>query len=239
MKKSLFNNLKKYAGIYLLVILLPFVFTACDSNSNDDDGFVNVDDNGYTDLDRGALTDVIGGMAVEDLNDDEISGLLFMREEEKLAHDVYVALYGMWSRQVFDNISSSEMTHTNAVLVLIDKYELTDPAASSAAGEFVNTDLQNLYDTFVEAGETSMLEAMRVGAAIEEVDIIDIQTQRDNYVDNADITLVYENLMKGSRNHLRAFVRNLTQLGETYTPQYLSVEDYNAIINSDIERGRQ
>ncbi len=239
MKKSLFNNLKKYAGIYLLVILLPFVFTACDSNSNDDDGFVNVDDNGYTDLDRGALTDVIGGMAVEDLNDDEISGLLFMREEEKLAHDVYVALYGMWSRQVFDNISSSEMTHTNAVLVLIDKYELTDPAASSAAGEFVNTDLQNLYDTFVEAGETSMLEAMRVGAAIEEVDIIDLQTQLDNYVDNADITLVYENLMKGSRNHLRAFVRNLTQLGETYTPQYMSVEDYNAIINSDIERGRQ
>ncbi len=238
MKKSLFNYLKKYTGIYLLIFILPVAFTACDSNSNDNDEFVEVDDNGYTNLNRGILTDVVGAMAKEDLSDDEISGLLFMREEEKLAHDVYETLFGMWSRQVFDNISSSELTHTNAVLVLIDKYELTDPAASMAAGEFVNADLQNLYDTFVETGEASMIEAMRVGAAIEEVDILDLQSQLDDYVDNADITLVYENLLKGSRNHLRAFVRNMAQLGETYTPRYLSVEEFESIINSAIERGR-
>ena len=195
-------------------------------------------DDGYTNLNRSMLTDVVAALPIEALSQDEMDGLFFMREEEKLAHDVYVALFGMWDRQVFDNISASELTHTEAVLVLLDKYELGDPAASSGAGEFVNTDLQALYAAFVETGEGSMLDALRVGAAIEEVDIIDLQNQLDTSVDNQDIELVYQNLMKGSRNHLRAFVRNLSQLGEIYTPQYMDSDVYDDIINDAIERGQ-
>ena len=35
------------------------------------------------------------------LNANEIADLQFMREEEKLAHDVYLALYQKWNLQAF------------------------------------------------------------------------------------------------------------------------------------------
>jgi len=87
------------------------------------------------------------------------------------------------------------------------------------------------------AGFENQVEALKVGAAIEEIDIRDLENELNNNVDNEDIELLYENLEKGSRNHLRAFVRNLNNRGVTYIPQYLSVEEYQEIINGDMEKG--
>ena len=191
-----------------------------------------------TDITSDDLTlNQIKGLALEPLNEGETAALLFMREEEKLARDVYVYLYNMWSVRSFNNISSSEQAHMDAVLVLIDKYELEDPAADNFYGTFQNSDLQRLYDELTDTGSASMEAALKVGAAIEEIDIIDLQQALDTSVDNQDITIVFENLMKGSRNHLRAFVANLSTLGITYEPQYLTQDDYDAIINSPKETG--
>tara|TARA_Y100001972_G_C7663337_1_gene334886 strand:+ start:1930 stop:2583 length:654 start_codon:yes stop_codon:yes gene_type:complete len=191
-----------------------------------------------TDITSDDLTlNQIKGLALEPLNEGETAALLFMREEEKLARDVYTYLFDKWSVKSFQNISNSEQTHMDAVLVLIDKYELEDPAADNIFGTFQNSDLQRLYDELTDTGSASMEAALKVGAAIEEIDIIDLQQALDISVDNQDITIVFENLMKGSRNHLRAFVSNLSTLGITYEPQYLTQDDYNAIINSQKETG--
>ena len=56
-------------------------------------------------------------------------------------------------------------------------------------------------------------------------------------VDNEDLKFVYNNLLRGSRNHLRAFVRNISNQGETYEPQYMKQEAFDVIINSEMERG--
>lgn len=53
------------------------------------------------------------------LSAEEIAGLYYMREEEKLAHDVYLNLYDRWGAQVFANIAESETAHTEAVRQLI------------------------------------------------------------------------------------------------------------------------
>ena len=135
------------------------------------------------------------------------------------------------------DIASSEATHMEAVKTLIDRYNLEDPAAGQDVGVFTNSILQDLYDQLVEEGNRSLSSALRVGAAIEEIDILDLE-ERIAQTDNEDIRVVYENLTKGSRNHLRSFVKTLQQqTGETYTPQYLSPDAYEAIINSNIERG--
>lgn len=191
-----------------------------------------------TEIHSGDLTlNQIMGLTPEPLNEGEIAALLFMREEEKLARDVYTYLYDSWSVKSFQNISYSEQSHMDAVLVLIDKYDLDDPAADNIYGTFQNGDLQQLYDDLIDVGSVSIEAALKVGAAIEEIDIIDLQRELDTTVDNADITIVFENLMKGSRNHLRAFVGNLSTLGITYEPQYLTQEDYDMIINSPREAG--
>lgn len=158
-----------------------------------------------------------------------------MREEEKLARDVYIYLFDQWGSEVFDNISNSEQTHTDAILTLLVRYDITDPVGNNAEGVFVDTFLQGLYDTLVAQGSASLIDALLVGAAIEEIDIIDIQNLVNALVGNEDIALVYENLLKGSRNHLRAFVSNLEKQGVIYQPQYLSPDVYDAIINVGLE----
>jgi hypothetical protein len=171
-----------------------------------------------------------------DLSAEESAALLYMREEEKLAHDVYVTFYEQWDFRVFSNISRSEQTHTDAVKTLLDRYGLADPA-SSEIGVFTDPDLQALYTNLVARGSQSLVEAIQVGAAIEEIDILDLQ-ERLAQTDNADIQQVFNNLLNGSYNHLRAFVSTLkTQTGETYQPQYLSADAYQAIINAGTEAG--
>ncbi len=170
------------------------------------------------------------------LSEVEVAGLLYMREEEKLAHDVYVTFYSQYGSRNFDNISQSELTHIESIKTLIDRYGLTDPA-SGEMGVFTNPDLQALYNELVGRGNQSLADALRVGAAIEEIDILDLKEHLAQ-TDNADIQIVYENLLAGSENHLRAFVAKLRQqTGEVYEPQYLSLDTYQSIINTDTQVG--
>lgn len=167
------------------------------------------------------------------LTDSEITSLQFMREEEKLAHDVYTYFNQKYNLNMFNNISSSEQTHMNAVLSLMEKYGVTD-IASTEFGVFTNPDLQTLYNNLIAQGNLSLVDALVVGATIEDVDIRDL-TVAVAATDKVDIANVYEMLTCGSRNHMRAFTNNLNSRGETYTPQFISVEEYNTIINGSHE----
>jgi hypothetical protein len=141
-------------------------------------------------------------------------------------------LFEKWGLPVFQNITNSEQKHMDAVKTLLDQYDIEDPAAGNDVGVFANRALQELYDQLIQQGSQSVADALRVGAAIEEIDILDLE-ERIAQTDTADIRRVYENLMKGSGNHLRAFASNLDRrAGETYQPQYLSQAAYESIVNT-------
>lgn len=168
-------------------------------------------------------------------SDTELEMLLHMKEEEKLARDVYTALYEKWGIPIFSNISRAEQTHMNAVLFLLNKYG-TEYTAGEDPGKFSNPDFQKLYDQLVAKGSESLAEAMKTGALIEDLDIKDLMDYLEK-VTNENIIMVFENLTKGSRNHLRAFNRQLVALGITYAPSYISQEEFDKIINSPHETG--
>ena len=180
----------------------------------------------------------LASLPTEALTDEEKQDLLYMREEEKLARDVYQTLYEKWNMPIFTNIAQSEQTHTEAVLNLINKYNLTDPVTNDAIGEFQNEELQNLYDQLTQTGLTSETEALKVGVAIEELDIKDLADAIAR-TDNADIALVYENLQRGSRNHLRSFNKQLVARGVTYVPTSISTDEYERITSGSTERGSE
>ena len=183
-------------------------------------------------LDHNISSTPLALLPVGELDQNEIDALLFMREEEKLARDVYNFLAAHWGLPAFSNIASSEQTHMNIVLDLINRYELNDSAAAQA-GVFNNADLQNLYNQLTAQGSLSIEEAFKVGAAIEEIDILDLQLRLPQ-TDQADIQQVFESLLNGSYNHLNAFVSNLlNRTGVTYVPQYLSTEVYQSILSAD------
>lgn len=178
----------------------------------------------------------INAFPKESLSADEITSLKTMREEEKLAHDVYVTLNSKWNVNVFTNIASSEQTHTNTVLTLLNKYELIDPVGTNAVGVFSDTTLQKLYSQLITQGSVSALDGFIVGATIEDLDIYDL----DHWtlkIDNQDIKYVYQNLAKGSRNHMRSFYSQVIGAGGTYSAQFITPAELAAIINSPKETG--
>jgi hypothetical protein len=173
-----------------------------------------------------------------ELSTAEAEALTFMREEEKLAHDVYTVMYEQWGLPIFLNISRSEQAHTDAVKTLLDNYAVPDPA-SNEFGVFTNQELQALYDDLISQGSQSLTEALRVGAAIEEIDILDLQ-ERLVDTDNADVLRVFNNLLQGSTNHLNAFTSTLaSQTGETYQPQFMSTDDLEANLGKAMLNGNQ
>ena len=164
---------------------------------------------------------------VSALSPEEQASLRYMREEEKVARDVYRALdrYG----QIFLNIQQSEQRHMDAVLGLLQKYGLEDPAAGSADGVFQEPRLQGLYDQLIAQGAPSAQAALEVGALIEETDVRDIRAALLR-ITHPDIVQVYENLESGSYNHLRAFVSRLEAMGGTYSPKVLDEQTYRSIL---------
>lgn len=199
-----------------------------------DAAVVEVDADGTTTIDQSQLEAQLATMPTGTLTPEDEEGLLLMREEEKLAHDVYVALYDMWQVQIFSNISDAETTHTDAVLTLLDRYGLDDPVDDNPEGVFTNPELQELYNDLVAQGSESLVEALKVGALIEDLDIYDLRSLETQV---ADIAQVYDSLEKGSRNHMRSFIKNLEQQGETYTPMFLTPEEFEEIVSTPTERG--
>ncbi len=230
--KSLIKNL------VILVSLLPAIFLFGSCNANEDAIAPETTATEKSTLEEESLTLCcnLDPLPIETLSQAETDALLLMREEELLARDVYTRLYTVYSMPVFKNISKSEQQHSDVILSLLNRYNLADPAANHQPGIFVNQDLQALYTALVAQGEISRIEALKVGATIEDLDIRDLMDLVEE-ADNQDILMVFANLTKGSRNHLRSFSKLLLRSGITYVPQYISPELYQWIITTPHERG--
>jgi hypothetical protein len=150
-----------------------------------------------------------GFSALSGLTPEEEAHLVYMREEEKLARDVYLTLYSVWNVPIFSNIAQSEQRHMDALKRMIDKYNVTDPIVSNDVGVFSNPLFTKLYKLLVRVGSKSPAWGYMVGVAIEKLDIKDLEDALAETT-KQDLTNVYTNLMAGSYNHLAAF---LAQLG--------------------------
>lgn len=166
------------------------------------------------------------------LSQQEKDGILFMREEEKLARDVYDSLFIKWDARAFGNIRKSEQRHTDRMKDLITTFSLQDPIENKdeQRGYFKNEYFKQLYNELTHKGSLSLIDAFTVGALIEEIDIKDLE-ERIQQTTNPTIIETYQQLKAASGNHLRAFVRNLKMNDITYKPTVLSKAVFEAIIN--------
>jgi len=173
----------------------------------------------------------------------EIDEALFMREEEKLARDVYADLAAYWQAQagavpvvtIMSNIVKAEQSHMDSMKTVLACYGLPDPiSANEPSGVFLDPELAQLYSSLMIRGKTSQDEALKVGGLIEEVDIEDLQRSieisQQAYTDQ-----VYAALMCGSRNHLRGFAGQLIKTQGKYTAQLLPQATVDAIVNNPNE----
>lgn len=213
-----------------LVALLGASLAAC----GDANGPANAQGNGMNTADAGAAATPADTPATSALSAEQSAALRALREEENLARDVYTAVGA--GRMIFANIAASEQSHTDAVRVLLARYGVPDPGAGRAAGTFESAAFQALYASLVAQGQTSSVSALQVGAEIEELDIRDLRVMRALFT-QPDVLATLDLLEQGSRNHLRAFWRQLQSSGASYTPRHLDMESFAAIINSASESG--
>ena len=179
----------------------------------------------------------VSTQAASTLTDAEAKTLQFMHEEEKLAKDVYLTLYDKWNIRSFSNIAGAEQRHQDKLKGLLDQYGVPSVIQSSTVGDFANPELAKMYKDLTTQGLASLEGALKVGGMIEELDIMDLQKAIAES-DKADIDITYEHLMRGSRNHLRAFAKQYSKnVGGTYQAQLMPAAEVNAIITSDQERG--
>lgn len=166
----------------------------------------------------------------QEISSSEEKHLIYLREEEKMARDFYSVMSDKWGLRPFANIKGSEQRHMSAIKSMLDKYAISDPVKDNSTGVFANNDIKILYDNFIVQGNKSEIDALKSAAEIEEVDINDLMSAIKD-TDNDDLKLVYNNLLKASGNHLRAFVRNLDRRGINYSPVHLEKNTFEDIIN--------
>ena len=199
----------KTVTILIVIVSIPFI-TSCSDSKNDINQSINT----------------------IDLSDTDIEALLFMLEEEKLARDTYEFLDSEWGLIQFANIKISEQSHMDAIITLLERSKT--PFTILPYGEFEDDHLQDYYNQFVENGQLSQANALQIGATIEDLDIVDLQ-EFINDAESPSVIKVFESLKCGSGNHLRSFVSSIELLGDTYTIQFLTEEEYNLIISQTHE----
>lgn len=210
----------------IAIAAVALLFAACSETESIDESLALAEKSAESPAEPGDSCTFSGTLSEAD-----IDGLYEMREEEKLARDVYSFFYTKHDHIIFNNISKSENAHTSAVLYLMKGYGLEDNALLGV-GEFSNPLFTDLYKQLTEQGETSLLAALKVGAFIEEYDIADLWKLLDE-TENEDIKRVYGNLLRGSEFHLRAFTNVLKVQGAVYEPTIISEEQYQEILTRD------
>jgi hypothetical protein len=189
----------------------------------------------------------------------ETQHLIFMREEEKLARDVYLTLAALYPQSgTFSTIGTrSEQTHTDTVRDMLARYGIPDPDPAAndlpaSIGVFTGADygwyFTEKFLDLVARGRISLLDALYVGAFIEELDMLDIVNCPKvivetsdligpgqcglSYTDEKAIRTMYVHLLDGSKSHLRAYVQSIEDIigAGNYVAQVLTQEEVDAIL---------
>ncbi|MEA3418851.1 MAG: DUF2202 domain-containing protein [Campylobacterota bacterium] len=164
---------------------------------------------------------------MSDLTDAQKYTLAYMWNEEKLAKDIYLALYENYPVQTFYNIATkAETKHQAMIEELIKKYDLNitnlvdykesyseAELRAFAPGEFGIQEIKDLYDALYTKGSQSQEAALKVGCMVEVTDVNDLDEDIAIAQGAADLVAVFENLRAGSYNHYWAFDKALKNMG--------------------------
>lgn len=214
-------NMSRFRLAIICMIGVLFLITGCEKES-----LLNSETSPILDETENLITDETLTLSSDSLSTEEISSLMFLVEQEKLSKDVYMVMFDLYGLKIFENMSFGETKHVDAISRLIEKYLLDNPITDKAIGEFVNEDLQILYNDLIAIGSVSKKEALNAGVIIEETNIENIRYYLDLVVKSEDITQVYTNLLNSSEIHLARFISKLENIPTQIIT--VSVEDLSA-----------
>jgi hypothetical protein len=169
--------------------------------------------------------------SVAELTDDQKYALAYMWNEEKLAKDIYLALYDTWEGDtltLYNIATQSETRHIETVEGLVEAYDINitnlddyNDSYSEAelraldAGEYAIAELQELYNTLYAEGNASEQEALQVGCKVEVKDIADLNESIAIAEGVDDLVGAFELLRLQSYQHYKEISDTLRSIGVT------------------------
>jgi hypothetical protein len=132
--------------------------------------------------------------------------LVYMREEVKLARDVYAVLSDAWRVDVFQGTAGSKQALMEDISDVLAQYGIDDPPA--AAGIFRHAELQELYAYLVDQGMRSVNDALDVTILVEQTVIADVDALI-NDTEQTALRAVLTRLKESSLSRLLTLTRHL------------------------------
>lgn len=151
---------------------------------------------------------VCGGAAGEGgvLTGQQEAALQFWAEEEKMAHDLYVAFADLFPELTqFDRVARSEEKHENQVLALLEGCGVAAAGEGLPAGQFSNPEVSAMYGSLLASGSVSAQDALAAGRAVEEQDLADLADLVELFDGEGKAAGVAESQIVASGRHLEAF----------------------------------
>lgn len=170
------------------------------------------------------------------LTEQEEMDLLFSCEQEKLLRDVYLYSFDKYGNAIFNQIAGSQNVRMSELKGLISSYNLDDPT-SLDIGMFSTSSFQDIYNTALIQSDSSLESAIMAILYLEDKDMVDIREFISNTT-KENMLYTYEFMYCTSENHIRWLYPELLLEGGTYTPQFISQDDFNEIINSNLYQCR-
>ncbi len=225
----------------ILILISTVLLVHCDDGLPDDpyahiSSAINVDlSTGYSSMNVSLARANFNNFPFEDLSGQEEKGIVFVREEEKVAVNFYGMMSDLFGSEVLTQLAESERTHLGVTALPVEKYHLQDPTVDRTDGEFMSNSLQAHYDELIEEGSPSLSDAFIAGTTLQEASLVTIQNQLDRVANNRDLRNMYAALRVATRNHLRIMFREVTDHGGSYAPLFMEQAAFQAIVSSDFE----
>ncbi len=167
------------------------------------------------------------------LTDTEQQDVLFLQEEMKFIRDLDTTLYSentdLPLLAAMAHSADTEMTSDN---VILERYGLIYIPPDT--GVFNNNQLRILYNDLLSNTTVLPTDLLSTAARAEDLHLADLSGAYQR-TDNADLQYIYGQQLAISRNNLREIDRELRAQGSSFSPQYISMASYLAIISGPVE----
>lgn len=156
--------------------------------------------------------------------------VLYLIEQEKLAHDLYSVLDTIWVTEIFNRLSGDERNHMEKLNAVAVDFMMVVPNHFNEylPGQYINENLRHLYHDLLLDANLSLEDAYRTCANLEERKILDLRAALKQ--PNFELeTLTYKALLIGAEDNFKLFLRALLEMNAGYQPIHFSNSEFEAL----------
>jgi hypothetical protein len=149
----------------------------------------------------------------------EKEGLLNVLETTKMHRDIYEWINSQFPSEVFADMARRDGQAMELLSIKVDKYGLVNPIEGKLPGEFTDANIQEEYNEFVRTTVGDLGAMINQARAMEEDFIASVEEQEASLSGNADIKIIYQDLVDSAVVQLNALDDSKEGLIHIYAPR--------------------